>query len=55
MKKASLLSEEKRGRILSELEKNPKKFVELKKTLQVESNLLAYNLNMLVEDGLYEP
>jgi len=52
MKKTHLLSEEKRNKILTKLEESPKKFVELKRILQLESNLLAYNLNLLIKENL---
>ena len=37
MKKASLLAEEKRNFLLAELEKSPKKFVELKCPAEIRS------------------
>ena len=54
MSKITSQSEEKRIQILTELEKNKRKFVELKKLLGLESNLLAYNLNLLQKEGLLE-
>ena len=54
MKTKSLLSEKKRQSILIELEKKSRKFVELKKILKLESNLLSYNLNILIKEGLVE-
>jgi len=50
MKKQTLLSEEKRKKILIELESKPKKFVELKKILDLNSNLLSYNLKILFKE-----
>jgi len=54
MKKQILLSDAKRLDILNLLEKKQRKFVELKKSLCIESNLLAYNLNLLMKKGLIE-
>lgn len=54
MKKQKLLAEKKRQEILRELEKNPKKFVELKRILKLESNLLSYNLNLLQKEGMIQ-
>lgn len=52
MKKQSLFSDEKRRKILFELEKKPKKFVQLKKLINLESNILAYNLIILIKEKL---
>lgn len=52
MKKILLFSNENRNKLLKELENSPKKFVELKKRLNLESNLLAYNLNILLKEGI---
>ncbi len=54
MKKLTLFSDSKRIEILNFLEKKPRKFVELKKLLGIESNLLAYNLNILIKENLIE-
>ena len=52
MKKQSLFSDEKRIKILFELEKRPKKFVQLKKLINLESNILSYNINILIKEKL---
>jgi len=52
MKKQTLLSEKNRRQILLCLEKHDLKFVELKKTLSCDSNILAYNIKILVSHGL---
>ena len=54
MKKQALFSDKKRKKILTELEKEPKKFVELKKLIKIESNLLSYNLNLLIKEKIIE-
>ncbi|MFA7707611.1 MAG: NUDIX domain-containing protein [Candidatus Pacearchaeota archaeon] len=54
MKKQPILEENKRRKILIELEAGSKKFVELKRILKLESNLLSYNLNILIKEGLVE-
>ena len=52
MKKTSIFADSKRREILKELENNPKKFVELKKIMKLDSNLLSYNLNILIKEKL---
>lgn len=52
MKKTSIFADAKRREILKELEKNPKKFVELKRIMNLDSNLLSYNLNILIKEKL---
>lgn len=47
MKKQNIFSSKIRVKILRELERSPKKFVNLKKSLNLESNLLSYNLKIL--------
>lgn len=54
MKKLTLFSDSKRLDILNLLEKKPRRFVELKKLLGIESNLLAYNLKILIREKLIE-
>ncbi len=54
MKNSSLLTNEKRRAILLELEDSPKKFVVLKRATKFDSNFLAYNLNILIKEGLIE-
>jgi len=53
MKKSNLLAN-KRKDILKELEKQKRKFVELKRILKLESNLLSYNLKLLIKENLIE-
>jgi ADP-ribose pyrophosphatase YjhB (NUDIX family) len=52
MEKQKLISNNTRRKILLELEESPKKFVELKKNLILKSNLLSYNLKILMETEL---
>lgn len=52
MYKSSLFSDEKRRKILFELEEKPKKFVELKKIMALKSNILSYNLNILISEKI---
>ena len=52
--KTSIILDNKRKGILKELESSKKKFVELKKIMNLESNLLSYNLNILIQEGLVE-
>lgn len=54
MKKQSIFSDEKRIMILIELEKSKRKFVELKKILNLESNILSYNLKILIKENLVD-
>ena len=54
MRKQKLLSEEKRNNILIELEDKPQKFVELKRALKLESNILSYNLKILINENMVE-
>ena len=54
MKKLTLFSDSKRIDILNLLEQKPRRFVELKKLLGIESNLLAYNLKILAKENLIE-
>ena len=50
MKKQNIFSSEIRVKILKELEDSPKKFVDLKRILNIESNLLSYNLKILSKE-----
>ena len=50
MEKQSLFSDIKRKKILTELEREPKRFVELKKIIKIQSNLLSYNLKILIKE-----
>ena len=52
MKKSTILSEKTRSKILLNLEKSQKKFVQLKKILNIGSNLLKYNLDILLKENL---
>lgn len=52
MKKQAMFSDKKRTNLLRELEESPKKFVELKKLLNLQSNLLSYNLRILLKENL---
>jgi len=54
MKKEQLLSDINRKKLINLLERNPRKFVELKKILNLESNLLSYNLKILIKEKLIE-
>jgi len=50
----TLFNDAKRINILITLEEQPKKFVELKKTLGLASNLLSYNLKILLREKLIQ-
>lgn len=52
MEKQSCFSDAKRQKILEKLEESPKKFVELKKIIGLESNILSYNLKILIRESL---
>ena len=52
MEKNSLFSEEKRRKILVALEDKPIKFVDLKRLFGFESNILSYNLNILIKNEI---
>ncbi len=51
MSKKNLFSDNNRRRIMFELEDNPKKFVELKKLMNCKSNILSYNLKILINSN----
>ena len=50
--KQTLFSDKKKLEILNELEAGEKKFVELKKVLGLDSNILSYHLKMLMREGI---
>jgi len=52
MQKQKLFSDIKRQNILRELEKGTSKFVNLKKIVKLESNLLSYNLKILIKEEM---
>jgi ADP-ribose pyrophosphatase YjhB (NUDIX family) len=54
MEKQKLFSNKKRQKILKELEQGPKKFVELKKIMNLQSNILSYNLKILIKENIIE-
>lgn len=54
MEKQKLFSDKRRQKILTELEQDPKKFVELKKVIKIESNMLSYNLKILIKEDIVE-
>lgn len=52
MRRHYLFSDNKRRKILFELEVKPRKFVELKKLINLKSNILFYNIKILIKEGL---